>query len=197
MGLGPDDVHEVVFARSAPGTRGYHMGEVDAFLDLVESTLRGGTAITAAQVQQVTFSRAPLLSRGYREEEVDAFLDLVTAELVEREAQAGGSTPGNGLSGIPRPVGPDDVHNVTFSRPRDDHDCYQEDEVDAFLDRVEATLRGTDELTADEVRHVLFNRPADNRRGYDADEVDQFLDLVEATLRFHQHNGYHAATHGW
>ncbi len=53
---------------------------------------------------------------------------------------------------------------------------YDEDEVDAFLDRVAATLRGTAErpLTADEVRRATFSTVM-FRPGYLATEVDEFL----------------------
>ncbi|MBF6435111.1 DivIVA domain-containing protein [Nocardia cyriacigeorgica] len=76
----------------------------------------------------------------------------------------------------------DDVRAVTFSRPRFGARGYREDEVDGFLDRVEATLRGTDRLTPAEVRDIAFRRPRFGQRGYDEQEVDAFLDLVEKTL---------------
>jgi DivIVA domain-containing protein len=39
MPLTPDDVHNVAFSKPPVGKRGYNEDEVDAFLDLVESTL--------------------------------------------------------------------------------------------------------------------------------------------------------------
>ncbi|TLG01904.1 DivIVA domain-containing protein [Nocardia cyriacigeorgica] len=76
----------------------------------------------------------------------------------------------------------DEVRAITFSRPRWGARGYREDEVDAFLDRVEATLRGADRLTATEVRDIAFRRPRFGHRGYDEREVDAFLDLVEKTF---------------
>ncbi|BDT87181.1 DivIVA domain-containing protein [Nocardia cyriacigeorgica] len=76
----------------------------------------------------------------------------------------------------------DDVRAVTFSKPPFGARGYREDDVDDFLDRVEATLRGADRLTAAEVREITFRRPRFGHRGYDEREVDAFLDLVEKTL---------------
>ncbi len=77
---------------------------------------------------------------------------------------------------------PEDVRDVTFSRALLSKNSYDEAEVDAFLDRVEATLRGEDSLTADAVRTVSFTHPGVGRRGYTKDEVDEFLATVAATL---------------
>ena len=57
---------------------------------------------------------------------------------LERQLAGGSSgsvlAPGNGLT-------PEQVHNVGFSKPPIGRRGYHEDEVDAFLDRVEAALR--------------------------------------------------------
>ena len=58
---------------------------------------------------------------------------------------------------------------------------YDEDEVDAFLDRAVATLRGTADttLTSDGVREARFTTVM-LRPGYAIGEVDEFLaDLAE------------------
>jgi DivIVA domain-containing protein len=78
---------------------------------------------------------------------------------------------------------PQDVRNVKFDRPPLGSRGYHCDEVDAFLDRVEAALAGTESMTASDVRDVKFNKPPlFARRGYDEDQVDAFLDRVEAEL---------------
>src|SRR4030081_493811 len=59
---------------------------------------------------------------------------------------------------------------------------YYEPEVDAFLDRVAATLDGEDDVNADEVHHVAFSKAPLSKRGYDDAAVDAFLRLVETTL---------------
>jgi DivIVA domain-containing protein len=59
---------------------------------------------------------------------------------------------------------------------------YYEPEVNAFLDRVAATLDGEDDVTADEVHYVAFSKAPLSKRGYDNAAVDAFLRLVETTL---------------
>jgi DivIVA domain-containing protein len=77
---------------------------------------------------------------------------------------------------------PEDVRDVTFSRALLSKNSYDEAEVDAFLDRIEATLRGEDTLTPADIRAAAFTQPGIGRRGYTRDEVDTFLDKVVATL---------------
>ncbi len=80
----------------------------------------------------------------------------------------------------------DDVHNVAFSAPPIGRRGYHEDQVDAFLERVEQQLRHPQTaggLTAADVRNVSFSKPPFGKRGYNVDEVDAFLDVVEQALR--------------
>lgn len=77
---------------------------------------------------------------------------------------------------------PDKVRAVAFDRAPLGKRGYDEDQVDDFLDRVEATLAGTADLTPDDVRTVVFDGGSLLRRGYDEDQVDQFLDTVVAAL---------------
>lgn len=79
-------------------------------------------------------------------------------------------------------MSPEDVREVTFSLALKSRNAYDEAEVDAFLDRIEATLRGQDSLTARDVRDVAFTHPGLGRRGYMKDEVDEFLDQVASAL---------------
>lgn len=73
----------------------------------------------------------------------------------------------------------DEINNVRFHQTPPDELGYSEDEVDTFLDRVEATLEGEDVLTAEDVRQVRFGEVPG---GYDQDEVDTLLDLIEYSL---------------
>ncbi|MFC8529389.1 DivIVA domain-containing protein [Nocardia sp. NPDC057227] len=84
--LTPDDVHRVRFTGAVLDRRGYDEEEVDAFLDLVATTLAhtGPGTLTAADVREVRFTGARLGARGYSREEVDAFLDLVVTALEQR-----------------------------------------------------------------------------------------------------------------
>ncbi|KUI03116.1 hypothetical protein AU188_06395 [Mycobacterium sp. IS-3022] len=77
------------------------------------------------------------------------------------------------------------VHDVAFSKPPVFKRGYDEDEVDAFLERVEATLReptAVGRLTAADVHDVAFSKPPIGKRRYNEDEVDAFLDLVKVEL---------------
>ncbi|OBK48300.1 DivIVA domain-containing protein [Mycobacterium sp. 1081908.1] len=75
---------------------------------------------------------------------------------------------------------PEHVRNVAFSRPPAGKRGYNEDQVDAFLDWLEAALRdpARGAVTPEQVRSVAFARPPIGKRGYNKDEVDAFLDRV-------------------
>src|SRR6185312_10262022 len=62
---------------------------------------------------------------------------------------------------------PAQVHNVAFSKPPRGKRGYNEDEVDAFLDRVEAALQNPTGriLTAEQVHNVSFSKPPIGKRG--------------------------------
>jgi DivIVA domain-containing protein len=79
---------------------------------------------------------------------------------------------------------PEQVRNVAFSKPPLGKCGYNEDQVDAFLDVVEAALRDPTgrTLTPEQVRSMTFSKPPIGKRGYNQDEVDAFLDLVEQQL---------------
>ncbi|ORV08456.1 hypothetical protein AWB95_20085 [Mycobacterium celatum] len=80
---------------------------------------------------------------------------------------------------------PQDVRSVVFSKPPIGKRGYNEDEVDAFLDRIEEALRNprATTLRPEDVRSVAFNKPPLGKRGYNEDEVDAFLDRVEQQLQ--------------
>jgi DivIVA domain-containing protein len=74
-----------------------------------------------------------------------------------------------------------------FSRVRW-REGYAPEEVDAFVERLAATLNGHPiglPMTPEDVRNVSFT-PVRLREGYSVDEVDQFLDLAESKLREQQ-----------
>lgn len=225
--LSPDDVAAVRFHKPRPGTRGYHEGQIDAFLDRIEATLRGEDNLTAQAVQDAVFGETAPGTFGYDEEDVDTFLDLVvlmleigpspapktppTTQLPQQRPQqqrprppapSPQAVPKVGPQAVPqlkaqpkpqpRPPVPQivqeakltaaEVRNVAFHRPPRGRRGYQESQVDAFLDRIEATLLGQDNLTSKDIRDVKFSRPLIGRRGYDETEVDGFLSRVEQQL---------------
>lgn len=100
------------------------------------------------------------------------------------EARAATNVPGRGLT-------PEQVRSVAFSKPPIGMRGYNEDEVDAFLDFVEAALRDPvgRGLTSETVRNVAFSKPPIGKRGYNEDEVDRFLDLVEEHVKSTQDGG--------
>ncbi|MFI9011962.1 DivIVA domain-containing protein [Actinosynnema sp. NPDC053489] len=208
--LTPQDVRGVRFHKPRPGNRGYHEGEIDAFLDRIEDTLAGRDHLTAREVQDQEFGYAPPGQVGYDEDDVDTFLDLVVVTLermpapprparpLTPAAPAGSVTP-VGSAAAPtvtpasppvrprpgpgtRPLTARDVRTAAFGKPPRGRRGYHEAQVDKFLDRIENTLLGQDDLTAREVREVRFSRPMFGRRGYDETEVDAFLARVEKQL---------------
>ncbi|MEU5873511.1 DivIVA domain-containing protein [Glycomyces sp. NPDC047369] len=93
----------------------------------------------------------------------------------------------------PRPsddaiVTADQVRGVKFT-PVQLAEGYDQDEVDAFLDRVVLALvepaTGPQRLTADDVRASMFTSTR-LREGYEVKEVDAFLDRIEAELERRQ-----------
>ncbi len=211
--LSPDDVAAVRFHKPRPGTRGYHEGQIDAFLDRIEATLRGKDNLTAQQVQDAVFGESAPGTFGYDQEDVDTFLDLVVLmfetapplpkapppppklpQQQQRPQQRRPQPPQRPQqqSPVQQPAAPAavdspkltaaDIRNVAFHRPPRGRRGYQESQVDAFLDRIEATLLGQDNLTGKDVRDVRFSRPLIGRRGYDETEVDAFLGQIEQQL---------------
>lgn len=228
--LSPDDVAAVRFHKPRPGTRGYHEGQIDAFLDRIEQTLRGRDNLTAGQVQDAVFGETAPGTFGYDEEDVDTFLDLVVLMFEVAPPPRDAGPPTTVLPPLPqqqqrpqqrspqpdprpkqdqRPQQPRrpqpapsqpaqqpalqkaidspkltaaDIRNIAFHRPPRGRRGYQESQVDAFLDRIEATLLGQDNLTSKDVRDVRFSRPLIGRRGYDETEVDGFLGQIEQQL---------------
>ncbi|MEU6645688.1 DivIVA domain-containing protein [Saccharomonospora sp. NPDC046836] len=80
-------------------------------------------------------------------------------------------------------VTPEDVHDIRFPDAPFGTRGYNEAQVDAFLDRIAATLDGEDDVSAAEVHNVAFNlTPLGKRGGYDQAAVDTFLRAVESTL---------------
>lgn len=210
MPLTPEDIRDTRF-RSARMRRGYNQEDVDLLLERVEATLLaldrgedpGRRGVTAAGIAQSSF-RSTFMTTGYDESQVDDFLDEIASELTAREA----GEPADGDTAAARPPGPSttsgaqeaeptgmtpaDVRNKYFDTTRM-HTGYDEEEVDSFLDHVEATLvalrngrgdsgaGGGDLLTAARVRATQFTTTR-LRPGYAPGQVDAFLDTVATEL---------------
>lgn len=77
---------------------------------------------------------------------------------------------------------PEAVRAVTFDKAPFGKRGYHEDQVDDFLDLVEAALAGKGTLSAAEVRRVVFDAAPLVKRGYNEDQVDAFLDMVATEM---------------
>ncbi|TCJ95059.1 DivIVA domain-containing protein [Nocardia alba] len=180
----PDDVSRTHFAMPTLGHRGYHADEVDAFLERVSATLDGQGALTADDIRHVHFGAPRFGGRGYQADQVDDFLDRVRTELEYR--QKGGAPVPAARAGdnIAEILTPDDVHRMRFTQSAVGRRGYHEEEVDAFLDLVAATLahNGPGSLTTSDVRGVRFTDTRLGTRGYSREEVDAFIDLVITAL---------------
>jgi DivIVA domain-containing protein len=186
--LSADDVGQVVFHRPPPGEQGYNEDRVDAFLDRVEDTLRSKDHLTVREVREMRFPLARAGQVGYHAAEVDMFLELVIETLESTPQRTVAAAPAQGAHATstalrpPPRLKPEDVRGVRFHKPRGSTPGYHEGEIDAFLVRIEATLRGEDDLTAQEVQEIEFSEAMPDQYGYDEDDVDTFLDLVVVML---------------
>jgi DivIVA domain-containing protein len=186
--LSADDVGQVVFHRPPAGEQGYDEDRVDDFLDRVEETLRSRDTVTAPDIRAMRFPVAGAGTAGYDRSEVDMFLELVAETLESTPQRRQAAAPAVGAHATstkmqpPPRLKPEDVRGVRFHKPRGDTPGYHEGEIDAFLGRIEATLRGQDTLTALEVQEIEFGEATPEQFGYDEDDVDMFLDLVVVTL---------------
>jgi DivIVA domain-containing protein len=103
--------------------------------------------------------------------------------IAELEAQLANATAAAGPP--PRPLTADDVRNTVFAKPPNGERGYNEDDVDALLDRIELHLRNPQALgglTAAEIDSATFAKPPIGQQGYDEVEVDAFLDRVVQQL---------------
>ncbi|WP_436759258.1 DivIVA domain-containing protein [Streptosporangium sp. V21-05] len=176
---------------------GYDTDQVDLLVRRIEGTLgRGapeGDPVTADEIRDARF-RVRL--GGYNEVAVDFALEAFIVAIETRPTGAGGrpAVPARRTApGQPEESGPGEreeedeeraarVERVAF-RPGRLGMGYDEDEVDAFLDRIVATLRGTTDtpLTPGDVREARFATVM-LRPGYAIGEVDEFLEELAGAL---------------
>jgi DivIVA domain-containing protein len=104
------------------------------------------------------------------------------ADLERQMAQPRAAAEAAGASTTSARLTAEQVHHVAFSKPPLFKRGYHEDEVDAFLEAVEATLRDPTAargLTSADLHGVVFSKPPIGHRGYNEDEVNGFVDLVK------------------
>ncbi len=159
---------------------GYDPTEVDALIGRIESTLGRGARdvepVTADDVRRATFRAR---RGGYHETAVDFALEAFVVALETKATSpvrlAMAEPTGEMLREEWFETQAARVERVAF-RPGRMGTGYNEDEVDAFLDRIVATLRGTTHyaVTAKEVRGAKFSTVL-FRSGYLIADVDAFL----------------------
>ncbi|QRY62027.1 DivIVA domain-containing protein [Gordonia sp. PDNC005] len=104
--------------------------------------------LTPENIRLVRFQPTRRFEKGYREEDVDQFLRVVEDDFRELQRRVDGGTevvksPSQSAA-TPRPertLLPEEIRDVAFSKPPIGLRGYNEDEVDQFLDEVEATVR--------------------------------------------------------
>jgi DivIVA domain-containing protein len=185
---GAGDIYHAAAIRRRSAASTYDPNEVDGVLNRIRATLAGQDTLTAEDVLTVTFNPPPPGTRGYTETE---FLALLAAAL-DPPIPATHAPPAAPPEGTPPPLRPEAIHNVRFHGPPLGQRGYHEDEVDAFLDRVEATLAGQDTLTAQDVHDVRFHEVSPEHGGYNQDEVETLLDLVAQQLGGEVSHRWHA-----
>jgi DivIVA domain-containing protein len=175
---------------------GYDTDQVDLLVRRIEGTLGRGTPegepVTADEIRGARF-RTRL--GGYNEIAVDFALEAFIVAIETRPAGTDGRPIVPARRAAPKETEqgereePEDhatrVERAAF-RPGRLGMGYNEDEVDAFLDRVVATLRGTTDtpLTPGDVREARFATVM-LRPGYAIGEVDEFLDDLARVLETH------------
>ncbi|MBA9007092.1 DivIVA domain-containing protein [Thermomonospora cellulosilytica] len=159
--------------------RGYDCAQVDALTERIERALRTGSwEITPEDVMR---SRFAVVLRGYDQRAVDEFLYESIAELRARMAPPPPRRPPERPRVEPaRVIGW--IEGTRFSSRSGEHAGYDARDVDAFLDRVIAGLRGQGpRVDAAEVRAASF-RTVRLGLGYDRREVDHFLSRLADAL---------------
>ncbi|NVI90887.1 DivIVA domain-containing protein [Actinomadura sp. BRA 177] len=154
--------------------RGYDRTQVDTLLKRISQALDGGPPVSADEVRATRFD---VVLRGYDNRSVDELLrecirELQLKEPIGERPRRPRAQPGWLINWI---------QNARFASAglRTGYDVR---DVDAFLDRVVAGLRGTaPPVTARDVRESAF-RVVLLGPGYDEQEVDRFLVQLAGAL---------------
>jgi len=168
-------------------SKGYHRGQVDAFVSNVEVSLSGMIPMpTATDIRRAGFE---LRRGGYDTTAVDAALDELEGRVLAVQRLSAGRR-GRADPAADAAVLREEISGSYMQRfPRAGalRRGYDLDDVDDFVDRVLVALDGGDavgrQLAVDDVRAAVF-RP--RRGGYREDAVDDALDHVVEHLMLHQ-----------
>ncbi len=183
--------HHDRYPRVRRWRKGYHRGQVDAFVSNVEVSLSGMIPMpTATDIRRAGFE---LRRGGYDTVAVDAAMDDLESRVLAVQRLSAGrrgrTDPGTDAAVLREELsGP---YMQRFPRSGFLRRGYDLDDVDDFVDRVLVVLDGDGDgdgaaaqpLAVDDVRAVVF-RP--RRGGYREDAVDDALDHVVEHLMLHQ-----------
>jgi len=100
----------------------------------------GIVTLTVDDLSSVAFRKSPVGKRGYSEQEVDEFLSRIEATFrahLDTETHVDTESAAEDAAEMVTPV---DVHHVVFTRSSLVKRGYSEQDVDRFLDEVEAQL---------------------------------------------------------
>ncbi|MGW1681130.1 DivIVA domain-containing protein [Saccharopolyspora sp. NPDC002376] len=182
-----DLVPHAGFDQAGPQQAALDKAEVDAFVDRVSATLRGDDTLTAQDLLTARFNPPKPGHPGYQEASVTAFLVMVSTSIKHLSprnrvipaqrmpiAQAFGR-----VRDTPQ-LTAEAISGVVLNEVPQGELGYDVDQVDDLLDRVAATLRGADAITATDVRFAELREV--EAGGYEPDEVDLLLDLIAEHL---------------
>ena len=179
--------HHDRYPRVRRWRKGYHRGQVDAFVSNVEVSLSGMIPMpTATDIRRAGFE---LRRGGYDTAAVDAALDDLESRVlaVQRLSAGRRARPDPGADAAVLREELSGPYMQRFPRSGFLRRGYDLDDVDEFVDRVLGALDGdgveAPPMTVDDVRAVVF-RP--RRGGYREDAVDDALDHVVEHLMLHQ-----------
>ena len=179
--------HHDRYPRVRRWRKGYHRGQVDAFVSNVEVSLSGMIPMpTATDIRRAGFE---LRRGGYDTSAVDAALDDLESRVLAVQRLSAGrrgrTDPGADAAVLREELS--GAYMQRFPRAGFLRRGYDLDDVDDFVDRVLVFLDGSDgagrQLAVDDVRAAVF-RP--RRGGYREDAVDDALDHVVEHLMLHQ-----------
>ncbi|NUR83146.1 MAG: DivIVA domain-containing protein [Nonomuraea sp.] len=166
---------------------GYDPAQVDALIQRIEATLgRGDRTLDPVTADEVRMAEFRVRRGGYQETPVDFALEAFVVALETMNSRPLRLAMVEPTDDLLREEWFEQhaarVERVAF-RPGRMGTGYHEDEVDAYLDRIVATLRGTTDypVSGKEVRDATFNTVL-LRPGYLIADVDAFLAGVADVL---------------
>jgi DivIVA domain-containing protein len=166
--------------RAPRWSRGYDVGQVDAFLARAL-----GHGLSAEAVRRVGFE---LRLGGYDVATVDAELDRLEDEAARAERDSARAALGERrfvqqITGDAQAVRARlaRAHGDRFARGTWGTRSYDVEQVDVLCDEVADYLDGHTALTVERLRSAVF-RPRRGARGYSEEAVDGFVDRVVAII---------------